>query len=182
MADQPMKMKGSVKGEIDVGKIQRLVRRDEILIGYPSGVQHGGDGMENAELAKVLHFGSKRIPAREFLTLSLAEQKKIIHAAMKASYQKLMKTGQPEAEKIGAIGVGIVQRFVRGDYFKENVPNAPATIYRKSKVANPGTTRARLLTSDKPLIDTAFLINSTTFVIKKKPKFHETGKKLKAGG
>jgi hypothetical protein len=44
---------------------------------------------------------------------------------------------------------------VRGDYFKSVTPNAPGTIEAKG--------------SDTPLIDTGFMINSTTFVTKKVP-------------
>jgi hypothetical protein len=50
------------------------------------------------------------------------------------------------------MAVGAVQEFVRGDYYRTNVPNSPKTIEYKEG-------------GDKPLIDSANMIQSLQFVV-----------------
>ena len=79
---------------------------------------------------------------------------------IKLTIQKRIREGrEPEGQYslagIGVFLVGAVQRFVRSDYYKSAQPNAPRTISRKG--------------SDTPLIDTGFLVNSTTYVVRGGP-------------
>ena len=153
-----------------------------ILVGFPSGRQHvptvhkketegkngrkkkefaGYDGespeaiksIETADLALELHYGSARTPARPFLEDGINSQLGNIKKAFQAEAQKANNGGQPNWSKVGTMAVGAVQEFVRGDYYKENIPNSQTTIDYKG--------------SDRPLIDSGDLLNSLTFVVQK---------------
>jgi len=151
-------VKVEVGGEIDVHKIQRLVRSDEILVGYPSGDKHPDSDIDNADLAEALHDGTAAIPARPFLLQGIGSEMVEIRKAIKEYHEIRMTGKEGNLAKIGALAVGAVQRFVRGAYYRSKIPNAPSTIRRKG--------------SDLPLIDTGFLMQSTTYVtrnLKKRP-------------
>jgi hypothetical protein len=148
----------AVGGQIDIHKIHRLVRSDEMLVGYPDGVKHPDSKVDNATLAQWLHDGTAAIPARPWLLQGLGAGMTEIRKAIKEYHLERMKGKEGNLSKIGAIAIGAVQRFVRSGYYRSKIPNAPSTIRAKG--------------SDMPLIDTGFLINSTTFVVrnlKKKP-------------
>jgi hypothetical protein len=175
-------VKVTVSGSLDIHKIHRLVRSDEILVGYPDDVEHPageylrhtvskktgkklkrmeraaskGKAIQNSDLAEMLHDGTATIPARPFLMQALAEEKDVIKKALSAYFQERAKGKEGNLGKIGALAVGAIQRYVRGDYYRNTIPNAKGTIRRKG--------------SDKPLIDTSFLINSTTFVVHNRQK------------
>jgi hypothetical protein len=183
-------VKVAVGGSIDVHKIQRLVRSDEILVGYPSGIMHpastylrhkissktgrrlkgmeraggGGGEIENADLAEKLHDGTSDIPARPWLYQGISSAMGKIRKAIKEYYEAFV-ADLPGANpaKIGALAVGAVQGFVRGDYYRSKIPNAPSTIAQKG--------------SDRPLLDTGFLIDSTAYVIAEKEKRPDRRKK-----
>ncbi len=190
-----------IGGKIDVQKIHRLIRDDEILVGYPDGVEHPapsylrhkisaktgrrlkkmeravsrGESMQNSDLARALHYGTEKIPARPWLYLSISSVAEELRRVVKGYYEARMKSerepeGRYSLDGIGSFLVGAVQRFVRGDFFKSETPNAPATIRRKG--------------SDTPLIDTGFLVNSTTYVTSKgaeKPRVSPVEAKGAAG-
>ena len=142
-------------GRVDVQKIQRLIRSDEILVGYPDGVAHPGSKLQNSDLARVLHFGNRRIPARPFLYQSIASVRTELRQLIRDYLQKSVHEGREPSGKaslngIGAFLVGAVQSFVRSGFYKEAIPNAPSTIKLKG--------------SDTPLIDNGFMVNSTTYV------------------
>ena len=164
----------NIKNTVDTSKIQALARKAaaNILVGFPSGDMHvptihkneNGeyrtyDGknvedlepIENAELAKALSFGTSTIPARPFLEDGLASKKEELKKALQEEAKKVIDGGQANWNKVGTMAVGAVQEFVRGDYYKTNVPNSPKTIKYKG--------------SDKPLIDGANLINDLKFVV-----------------
>jgi hypothetical protein len=144
-------VKLEIGGGVDIQKIHRLVRSDEVLVGYPDGVSHPDSAIQNSDLARALHFGTAKIPARPFLYQAIASIRTELQRKLREMYKRSVKEGkEPEGEYslegIGALLVGAVQRFVRGDYFKSVTPNAPSTIAAKG--------------SDTPLIDTGFMINS----------------------
>lgn len=163
----------SIKNTVDLSKIQKAVQKaqGEILIGFPSGRQHvpavhkdaegvykGYNGekiedvkpIETAELAKALHFGTATIPSRPFLEDGIKSKKGQIKTVMEEEAKKAVNGGQANWDKVGTMAVGAVQEFVRGDYYRSNVPNSPRTKAYKG--------------SDKPLIDGSDLINSLTYV------------------
>lgn len=164
----------NIKNTVDTSKIQALARKAaaNILVGFPSGDMHTptfhkneqgeyktydgknveeAEPIENAELAKMLSFGTAEIPARPFLEDGIASKKEEIKNALQEEAKKVLNGGQANWNKVGTMAVGAVQEFVRGDYYKTNIPNGPKTIKYKG--------------SDKPLIDGANLINDLKFVV-----------------
>lgn len=156
----------NIRNTVDTSKIQKLAKKAavNILVGFPSGRQHapnknedGGNNkdvkpIENAELAKMLHFGTATIPARPFLDDGINSKKDEILDVFRKEAKKAIDGGSANWNLVGVLAVGAVQEFVRGDYYKTNVPNSKKTIENK----NGG---------DTPLIDTADLINSLAFVV-----------------
>ena len=153
----------------------------EILVGFPSGRQHvpthhksdrekpnakrrgkletidHGDirdeePIDIAELAKMLSFGTDRIPARPFLEDAIKSKKDELDAEIKNQIQKVKNGGRANWDKVGTMAVGAVQEFVRSDYYKSRVPNSKNTIEYKG--------------SDTPLIDGGDLVNACVYLIK----------------
>lgn len=176
----------SIKNTVDLSKIQKAVQKAqcEILIGFPSGRQHvptihknaegkyeGYNGekvediqpVETAELAKALHFGTSVIPARPFLEDGIESKKGAIQKALEEEAKKAVNGGQPNWDKVGTMAVGAVQKLVRGDFYKANVPNSQKTKDYKG--------------SDKPLIDGGDLINSLVYVTNGRVGGADTGNK-----
>jgi hypothetical protein len=164
----------NIRNTVDTSKIQALARKAaaNILVGFPSGDMHTptfhkneqgeyktydgknveeAEPIENAELAKMLSFGTAEIPARPFLEDGIASKKEEIKNALQEEAKKVLNGGQANWNEVGTLAVGAVQEFVRGDYYKTNIPNGPKTIKYKG--------------SDKPLIDGANLINDLKFVV-----------------
>lgn len=145
-----------VGGSVDVRMIQRMIHHDEVLVGYPDGVAHPGAKIQNAELARALHFGTRRIPARPWLYQAIAAAASQLEVKIRRMLAREVYVGRRENDGefslngIGAFLVGEIQAFVRSGFYKAAVPNAPKTVAKKG--------------SDTPLIDTGFLINSTTYV------------------
>lgn len=163
----------------DFHKIADLLARKNgaVLVGFPGGRMHidakhteqlGKDGepkrrkdgspvteggnevtKETAVLAKELHYGTAQIPARPFLD----EGVKYNADEIKAALAEEAKKEHPNWDRIGTLAVGKIQEFVRGDYYRSSVPNSRETIEAKG--------------SDQPLIDSADMINSLTFVVEK---------------
>ena len=164
----------NIRNTVDTSKIQRLAQKAacDILVGFPSGRQHvptfhkndkgeyrtydgknieEAEPIETAELAKMLSFGTSSIPPRPFLEQGIASKKEEIKKALQEEAKKVLDGGKANWNKVGSMAVGAVQDFVRGDYYKTNVPNSKKTQEYKG--------------SDKPLIDGADLINSLVFVV-----------------
>ena len=164
----------NIVNTLDTSKIQKLAQKAacEILVGFPSGRQHvptfhknengeyktydgkdiaDAEPIETAELAKMLHFGTADIPARPFLEDGIRDRQEDIKKALQDEAKKIVDGGSANWNKVGTMAVGAIQEFVRGDYYKTNVPNSQRTIDYKG--------------SDKPLIDGADLINSLTFIV-----------------
>jgi hypothetical protein len=183
-----------IGGKADVQKLHRLVQQDEILVGYPDGVMHPTfvghkttktgrtskkkaysallSTEQNSDLARKLHFGTASIPARPFLYQAIFSVRGELRKLVRETYAKRIKenrepSGQFSPAGIGAFLVGAVQRFVRSDYYKNTVPNAPMTIRMKG--------------SDTPLIDTGFMVNSTVYVTRSHPP-KTTAKKIEVSG
>lgn len=169
MAD--FEFSAAMRNTVDLTKIQELAQKEvSILVGFPSGRIHAeavhtvdkngkrkggtkmsqtdnGTDQETADLAEELHFGSAKIPARPFLDEALYRERKRLNAAILEQLEK----DSPNWDKVGTMAVGVVQEFVRSDYYKSTVPNSPQTIEQKG--------------SDTPLIDGGDLINSCTYIV-----------------
>ena len=170
-------LKVQIKNTIDTRKIQALMDEAnvDILVGFRGGQQHHmnvrrknkKDGYKNIhgvepenikspdidQLAMMQHFGTADIPARPFLTDGIRQNIGKIKRAMQDEAQKLAAGGKANWSKVGTMAVGAIQEFVRGDYYKGKKPNSKKTIEYKG--------------SDTPLIDTAEMVNSMTYLVQR---------------
>ena len=159
---------------IDIKKLSEFANKckAEILVGFLSGRQHvptlhkdasgnyktyngkspeSMESIETAELAKTLSYGGDGIPPRPFLEEGVLSKKEEILAEIKAQTEKVHAGLKPNWDKVGTMAVGVIQEFVRGDYYRSHSPNSQKTIDYKG--------------SDTPLIDGGDLINYMTFVV-----------------
>ena len=164
----------NIRNTVDTKKIQEICRKAavDILVGFPSGEMHvpsihknengeyktynGKDvedlePIETAELAKMLHFGTSTIPARPFLEDGITSKKDELKTAMKEEAKKAINGESANWNKVATMAVGAIDEFVRGDHYKNTVPNSPKTIKYKG--------------SDKPLIDGANMIQSLHYIV-----------------
>ncbi len=157
----------------DFHEIQNFIdnANADVLVGFLSGRQHvetkhkddsgeyknrdgrkaSFEGMETAELAKILTFGSATIPARPFIEEGLQSKKEELKKEIGVQLDQIKNGKNANWNKVGSKAVGAVQEFVRSDYYKSRVPNSKKTIDYKG--------------SDRPLIDGGDLINSLEFVV-----------------
>ena len=161
----------------DFHEIQKFIdnANAEVLVGFLDGKQHvqtlhkankkSGkkaeykeydgevplDSMENAELAKMLTFGTATIPPRPFIEEGLLSKKDELRKEIGTQLDNIRGGKRANWNKVGTKAVGAIQEFVRSDYYKSHVPNSQRTIDYKG--------------SDKPLIDGGDLINSLEFVV-----------------
>lgn len=147
-----IKPKGYVK-DIDLGlqAIQteiNLLKKSYVLI----GLQHGditqassrGDhkkegGISLAQIAADNEFGTKKIPARPFMSTSFDENKSQINQAIQGQYSKILNGTAKTYQSLSLIGLyvkSLIQRKINAITFP---PNSPKTIAAKG--------------SSKPLID-----------------------------
>ena len=109
--------------------------------------------METAELAKILTFGSAKIPARPFIEDGLLSKKDELKKEINKQLDQIKEGKKANWEKVGTKAVGAIQEFVKSDYYKTRIPNSSRTIkYKEGK--------------DTPLIDGGDLINSLEFVVR----------------
>lgn len=164
----------NLKKTVNSRKILDVARKAavDILVGFPAGEMHvptihknengeyktinGKDvedlePIETAELAKMLHYGTSTIPARPFIEDGIRENQDKLAKALQDEAKKAVNGGQANWAKVGTMAVGAIDEFVRGDYYRNAVPNSPDTIRYKG--------------SDKPLIDGANMIQSLHFIV-----------------
>lgn len=133
------------------GEPHQDVIRDENENGAHGKKQLGTqDGEDMSELAKKLHYGADRIPARPFFDDAFKERQEEINNILKSETGK----EKPNWNKVGVQAVACVREFIESDFYKEHVPNAAQTIELKG--------------SDHPLIDTGQLKNSLTYIVEAK--------------
>lgn len=121
----------------------------DIFIGF-QGI-HG----EVAAIAAHHEFGTENIEARPFLSSALEQGQERIGKALDAAFDTLIKgtdTAIGAAEKLGLLGVLLV---------KQRILSSPewAKELDKKTIAAKGST--------KPLVDTARMLNSVTYVVKR---------------
>lgn len=134
----------------------------ELLVGIPKGEKRDDDiGLSNAEIGYIHEMGVQgRIPARPFLNPSLLAKRSEIADLLKPSKENLMSE-DALLNQLNIAGLACAS-FVK-DYMQDSshfTPLSPVTIkMRQNKRKNKQA-------GDKPLIDTASLRNSITYVIK----------------
>lgn len=161
----------NVKSTFSAEKFLKLAQDDEILIGIVEGQTHATSGEDVSDIARDLSFGTAEIPARPFLEEGILSVQQELTAAIEQRYRNIVEAKDWETQsqrdpkglkKIAVIAVGGVKNLVYSEHYKNEVPNAWSTIYRKSKKNKKGEITGL---SDKPLIDTGQMINSVTYVI-----------------
>ena len=160
-----LSLKTNMENTVDFSKIRKAADNAavDILVGFKSGDLHNDDKgnhqIETADLARILHFGSATIPARPFLEEGILSKKKEITELMAKQVKKAIESGNANWSLVGDVAVGGVVELVGSDYFKERVPNAPATIKRKTVNGKVG---------DTPLIDTGRMMQSLSYIVEGK--------------
>jgi hypothetical protein len=142
---------------IDFKKIERCIKHDTVFVGFPSGRTHSS-GIESATLAEWLSYGTARIqPGWDFLIDGMFVKKEELRKAIEESFVDMIQTGKSHSERVGVKAVSAIQEFVRGETYKSSQPNKEPYKTRKAKKGK-----------DHPLIVDGDLINSITFVVKKR--------------
>jgi hypothetical protein len=158
------------KDTIDYKKLDEFGKSvDEILIGYPTGMLHdnGFDPVSDmAEDARKLSFGTGDFPARPFLEDGLEAGKQEVNHAIEMHYKTKLENGKGNLDRIAAVAVASIQKFVRSGVYRDTAPNSPATIQKKSTRQK----NKKGIVSDIPLIDSAQMINELTSVINGRSK------------
>lgn len=109
------------------------------------------EGIDTADLARALHYGTSKIPPRPFLEEGLERAEDEIEAAFSEEIDAALSGQKPSWGRVGSLAVGKIQELVRSDWYKSRVPNSKATQEWKG--------------SDTPLIDSARMINSLTYIV-----------------
>lgn len=158
-----------VKKDLDMRKFEALLANAKasarkIGVGYPDDGKAEADGTSVAMVAAVHNFGAKIkrgekttvIPERPFLEPAITRNRQQFIALNRVNVLKVLQ-GKMKIEQalgqLGAMAVGAVQREIKVGEYKEL---AVSTIKAKG--------------SSKPLIDTAQMMQSTTFILDPKSK------------
>lgn len=143
----------------EIEKSLRELKNKSVLVGIPEekATRPEDRTINNAELAYIHTNGSpiRGIPARPFIQPAIEKNSTPIGAQLGEAIKKTLTGGdsEPSLRKAGIIG----QNVSRGWFTNPDngwAPNTPRTIAKKG--------------SDKPLIDTAEMRKSITFVVREK--------------
>jgi phage gpG-like protein len=146
-----------------LASMAELVKRD-VLVGIPDSAPERKEQtpLSNAQIGYIQEFGSPaaNIPARPFLIPGVENARPEVLDSLRAGTKAALdgNTGQVEKSmaRAGIQAQNAVRAKIQDGPF---VPLSPKTLAARRK-------RGR--TGDKPLLDTAQLRNSVTFVIRKK--------------
>jgi len=155
-------LSASVKLQDRIGSYQKI--RDafahadgtHVKVGFPSeslpAAGEAGDISEVAEIAAFNEFGTSSIPERPFFRQGLDNNKQAINEFVDKEHEQVLTGNRSVSEALNRIGLFVqskIQDSIRNGDF---APLHPATKAAK------GSTR--------PLIDTAQMLNSVTYVVK----------------
>jgi hypothetical protein len=147
-------IKGSGVQDVDIG--WRHIRK-ELFIFTQLEINIGFQGPSIGEVALIAsyhEFGTEHIPARPFLSSAIQEGEAAIGKGLEAALDAIIggSTAIVEASKLGLIAVALVKARILSskEWAKE--------LSRKTVKAKK---------SDKPLVDTAQMLNSVTYVVKR---------------
>ncbi len=141
-----MNVTDTQKAKADIQKaLSDFITDNFITVGIHEDTgQHGQDGITNAQLGAVLHFGNSQIPSRPWLDVGV-ETGNEDYIKMVAS---ALESGEPldqVLQRIGLVAIGKAQEYMTD---LRQPPNAPSTVAKKG--------------SNNPLIDTGALRASVT--------------------
>lgn len=146
----------------------------EVLVGIPgSGVDRkDGKKIANAELGYIHEFGStvKNIPPRPFLVPGVDSQQEEISVELQNGLVKAIGGNHSQLatsfKRAGTIGRDAVKSFIKAGNFE---PLSDVTLRRrlaKRRKKSKKITLEQVRASTTPLIDTAEMLNSVTFVVR----------------
>ena len=132
----------------EIDKLKSL----EVFVGYQSGDAED-NGADVAQVAMWNELGTSHMPSRPFLRMSGDDNVDKINSMCQSSLKEVVNGGGAEQclKKLGVFAVSLIQKKIEDGSF---APNAPSTIAKKG--------------SDKPLIDTGRMRQSTKYVIRAK--------------
>jgi phage gpG-like protein len=145
-------------------KSVKELAKQQVLVGIPSSGSRS-DGPSNATLGYIHEFGSpaRNIPARPFLFPAVNKLKDKATEMLKEAASLYMdhKEGQAKAvlESIGIMAMNAVKNNIVSGGDPTFAPLAPATLSARQARGHAGT---------KPLIETGQLLNSITYLVRKK--------------
>lgn len=161
MDDPANSVKLTYDGSEALLKTLKALTDNVILVGIPAGAGRE-DGPSNATLGYIHEFGSpaRNIPARPFLipAVNSVQDKAVGLLQQAAACQMDNKPGaaMQALKAAGQLAVNAVKtKIVSGPF----APLKPATIAARRRRGNLGT---------KPLIDTTQMLQSVTYVIRKR--------------
>lgn len=144
----------------------RTLTNTDVLVGVPASKteRKKADGspepVTNAMLAYIHDKGSPaaNIPQREFMRPGLKEGSKEIDAKMQMTGRMALNGQDPSAgyEQVGQVARDAIKKKIIAGPFKPLADSTIAARVRRGKM------------SEKPLIDTAEMINSISYVVRKK--------------
>lgn len=183
-----MTVKVTGNGLMDILQAVSDLSRAEVLVGIPYGEARTDEGgMTNAELGYIHEYGSpsQNIPARPFLAPAVERVQKetsdFLIKAVHAAFDGNAKRVDANLHRAGSIALRSVRLyFVEGEF----APLSLATIRARANRGRGGAKKyLKQIKSGppedglvKPLIDTAQLRKSTTYIIKKNGKEISRGK------
>lgn len=134
----------------EIEKLKRL----QVRVGYQRGkTKEKETEADLVDIAAWNEFGTKNIPARPFMRMSVDDNKETINK-MCQSQVKRLKDGAAAEDILNQFGVmqkGLIQKKISDGDFE---PNADSTVKRKN--------------SSRPLVDTGVMRNSVNFIIEEK--------------
>ena len=162
MAKSGVKMTVNKAAQVVAG--MGMLTKTEVLVGIPEGdaARNDGDPLNNATIGYIMENGAPEvnIPARPFLVpgVKAARDKTIQYfaAAGRAALAGNAAAMNTAFNSAGLNAQSTVKNYMRNNQFP---PLADRTIAAR---------RARGVTRTKPLLDTLQLLNSVTYVLRKK--------------
>lgn len=143
-------LKLTAEGQKYVNELNKLANM-EICVGFQAGDGSYENGTDIVDIASYNEFGTSTIPARPFMQQSWENHESELQSACEEALASVSNGGgaQEACDKIGAIGVKLVQQEIVDGGF---VPNAPSTVLKKG--------------SAQPLIDTGTMRQSVHYVVR----------------
>ncbi|MCX5495374.1 hypothetical protein OSH11_11700 [Kaistia dalseonensis] len=163
-----MTIKITVDRVDDLMKAIKSLTQDRVLVGVPAdkGERQPGDEDEgpinNAALAYIHDNGAPEanIPARQFMIPGIENAKDAIASRLKAGAKNAL-LGKVDAADIALNRAGLIAQ----NSIRSKIDDGPFTPLAPATLANR---RRRGRSGEKPLIDTAQMQRSITYVVRKK--------------
>lgn len=126
---------------------ERLLKRGKSIDDIKRKAPRKNYGLTIVQVARFNHYGTKTIPARAFLDVSLAEKQDYLAHTLRRDLEKGIPIDQA-LERVGNRAVSVVQSYITD---LKTPPNAESTIKNKR--------------SSNPLIDTGLMRGAVTFKV-----------------